>query len=198
MARRRGSKVLAYVELSEALKYGFQATESILTQYGGILGQTRYVSAAGVFFGANAPKPARATKEIASGQISSWCTSKPAGVKALKADNWSVRPSKNARGVKLGGKTRTVYASMPGGYKYAYNLVSDMVAEATGELGLVLATGAEQDLVWGSTPKPPVAAKQTGDGRRSTFCDPSESAITAASTKGWAVSSFNPTDTSGA
>jgi hypothetical protein len=198
MARRRGSRVLAYVELSEALKYGFQATESILTQHGGILGQTRFVSAPGVFWGANSPKPSRATKEFATGQISSWCTSKPSGVKALKQDNWSVRGPKNGRGVKLGGKTRTVYATMPGGYKYAYNLVSDMVAEGTGELGLVLATGAEKDLVWGSTPKPPVAAKQTADGRRSTFCDPSESAVTAASTKGWAVGSFNGQDTSGA
>lgn len=198
MARRRGNRVLAHVQIAEGVRYGFQATESILNQYGKLLGQVRWTTATGVFWGANSPKPSRASKELANGQVSSWCSSSKSIQDGLRKDGWTIRGSRSTRGIKLGGKTRTVYATMPGGYKYAYNVAREMFAEATGELGLKAATGAESDLIWGSTPKPPVAYKQTADGRKSTFCDPSDASITAAVQKGWAVTSFNPNDTSGA
>ncbi len=198
MARRRGNRILVYTELAGGLKYGFQTQESIHNAYKAILGQTTYEGAAGVFFGANSPKPGRASKEFASGRVSSFCSSKTATRNSLRADGWTISRGGSNRGVKLAGKTRTVYVDMPGGYKYAWNLTRAEVAEATGELGVKLATGNENDLIWGSTPKPPRAQKQTAAGSVSTFSDPSEAAGVAAAEAGWTVGSFDPKDSSGA
>lgn len=198
MGRRRGNRILVYVDLNAALKYGFLTQESVHNSYGKALGQTKYVSATGVFWGANSPKPARASKEFASGTTSSFCSGKSAIRTALRADGWTISASKVTRGIKQAGKTRTVYVPMPGGYKYAWNLTSAEVAEATAELGVTLATGSETDLVFGSTPKPPRAYKRTAAGQVSTFSDPDAAKQTAAIEKGWSVGSFNALDTSGA
>ena len=198
MARRRGNRLLVYVDMDNGLKYGFQTQQSIHLAYKEILGQTTYGGAQGVFFGANSPKPRRASKEFATGRVSSFCSSKAATVGGLRADGWQLSGEKRNRGVKLSGKTRTVFIDMPGGYKYAWNLTRAEVSEATSELGVKLATGSENDLIWGSTPKPPRAQKQTAEGSVSTFSDPSEAAGIAAAEAGWTVGSFNPNDTSGA
>ena len=198
MARRRGNRILVYVGISPGMLYGFQTQESIHNSYKDILKQVRWESRAGVFWGANSPKPYRASKEFATGRVSSFCSDGTANLKALRDDGWTVTRSRQSRGVKLAGKTRTVYVDMPGGYKYAWNLTRAEVAEATGQLGVKLADGTENDLIWGSTPKPPRAQKQTAEGSVSTFSDPSEAASTAAAEAGWTVGSFNPNDTSGA
>ena len=198
MARRRGNRILVYVGIEPNLLYGFQTQESIHNTYKEALGQVAWSSRAGVFWGANSPKPYRASKEVAGGRVSSFCTEERARFKALRDDNWTISRRRRQRGVKLAGKTRTVYVDMPGGYKYAWNLTRAEVAEATSELGVKLANGSETDLIWGSSPKPPRARKLTAAGSVSTFSDPDEAAQTAAETAGWSVGSFDPIDTSGA
>ncbi len=186
MARRRGEQVEVYVTIG-SLKYGFKTTKSVHNSYKSELGQTTYNGSAGVFFGANSPKPPRATKEFASGTIGSYCSTDK--ISSLKSNGWTVSRKARIRGVKTAGKTRTVYVDMPGGWKYAWNITASE-ADLASELGFVLATGADAtDLIWGvNYPKPPRASKTDENGTTSTFIKPQNSAIEAAIGKGWSVS----------
>lgn len=185
MPRRRGNKVPAYVTFS-GLKYGFQINKAFHDQYKGVLGQTTFSGADGVFFGANSPKPNRATLEISGGsKVSSFCSSNK--IDALQKANWIVTASGSSiRGVKTSGPTRSVYVDMPGGYKYAWNLTAAEVDNAA-VLGIELATGSTENLVWGSTPKPPRASKRVGSSTVSTFIKPQGSVIDAAVAAGWSI-----------
>ncbi len=167
MARRRGEQVEVYVTIG-SLKYGFKTTKSVHNSYKSELGQTTYNGSAGVFFGANSPKPPRATKEFASGTIGSYCSTDK--ISSLKSNGWTVSRKARIRGVKTAGKTRTVYVDMPGGWKYAWNITASE-ADLASELGFVLATGADaSDLIWGvNYPKPPRASKTDESGTTSTF-----------------------------
>ncbi len=175
MARRRGEQVEVYVTIG-SLKYGFKTTKSVHNSYKSELGQTTYAGSAGVFFGANSPKPPRATKEFASGTIGSYCSTDK--ISSLKSNGWTVSRKARIRGVKTAGKTRTVYVDMPGGWKYAWNITASE-ADLASELGFVLATGADAtDLIWGvNYPKPPRASKTDENGTTSTFMKPQNSAI---------------------
>ncbi|MGL5872843.1 MAG: hypothetical protein ACRC2R_10830 [Xenococcaceae cyanobacterium] len=189
MARRRGERIQVYVEMPGGLKYGFQGQEYIYNTYGKILGQTAYQGAQGVFFGANSPKPYRATKDDGAGtNVSSFCSS---GVlKELRAAGWKVGRKSTRRGIRTSGKTKTVVVDMPGGYKYAWNITSAEYAEATGILGAEVPGAADiEKMVWGSTPKPPRASKVTEAGSTSTFMAPKQSVADAAAAAGWTVGS---------
>lgn len=186
MARRRGEQTEVYVIFGN-LKYGFKTTKDIHETYKGELGQTTYAGAAGVVFGANSPKPPRATKEFAAGNISSFCSSDK--IPALKKSNWTVTRKGSIRGVKTAGKTRTVYHEMPGGWKYAWSLTAAEV-DLAGTLGFTVATGADAtDLVWGvNYPKPPRATKRENGSSVSTFIAPKQSVIGKAIEAGFSVS----------
>ncbi len=185
MPRRRGNKIPVYVTFS-GLKYGFQINKAFHEQYKGVLGQTAFAGAEGVFFGANSPKPNRATLEIEGGsKVSSFCSS--AKINDLQKANWIVTSSgSGARGVKTSGPTRTVYVDMPGAYKYAWNLTAAEVDNAA-ILGIEQASGSTDNMVWGSTPKPPRASKRVGGSTVSTFIKPQQSVIEAAVGAGWSV-----------
>ncbi len=189
MARRRGELTDVYVTIG-SLKYGFKTTKSVHNSYKGELGQTTYNNAAGVFFGANSPKPPRASKEFASGSISSYCSTDK--ISSLRQSGWTVTRRARIRGVKTAGKTRTVYVPMPGGWNYAWNITA-AEADLAAELGFTLATGADAgDLIWGvNNPKPPRASKKTGDGTVSTFIQPKQSVIEAAIGKGYSITSVD-------
>jgi hypothetical protein len=186
MARRRGERTPVMVLLG-TLKYGFQTQKSITTSYGSELGHVAYSpdTGVGIFFGANSPKPPRATKQFDTGAISSFCSTQQIGT--LRTGGWTVSSNSSRRGIRSAGKTKSVFVDMPGGYRYAWN-ISSAEADLASELGFELATGGMSDLVWGSTPKPPRASKVGTDGRISTFCKPQASAIDAAIAKGWTVS----------
>lgn len=188
MARRRGNRVKVHVKISGGREYGFQTQENIHNQYKSNLGQTLFVNASGVFFGANAPKPPRAVYDgNSSGTISSFCSTDK--VKELKKTaGWTVQESGTIRGVITSGKTRTVFVEMPGGWKYAWNITAAEV-DLAGELGFQVATGADApNLVWGvQDPKPPRASRKTADGNVSTFIKPQNSVMQAAAEKGWTV-----------
>jgi hypothetical protein len=187
MARRRGETSKVYVTILGGLKYGFRTNKAFHLQHGAILGQDTYVDAAGVFFGANSPKPAKATLETSSGIIGSFCST--AKIDDLKAANWTVTRRNRIRGVKTSGKTRTVYVDMPGGYKYAWNITAAEV-DLAADLGFVAATGADaSNLIWGvNYPKPPRASKKENGSNVSTFCKPQKSVMDAATTAGYSIS----------
>ena len=193
MARRRGSQVEVYVTLGAAygnLKYGFRTTQTVHNSYKGELGQTTYAGAVGVVFGANSPKPARATKEFASGNISSFCSSDK--IDDLKANNWVVNNKGTIRGIKTGGKTRTVFLPMPGNWNYAWNITA-AEADLAGVLGFQQATASDANsLVWGvNDPKPPRATKRENGSSTSSFIQPKQSIIDAAINAGYSISGIN-------
>lgn len=189
MARRRGEQVEVYVTIG-SLKYGFKTTKNIHDSYKAELGQTTYAGAAGVFFGANAPKPPRATKEFKAGSISSFCSTDK--ISSLKKSEWTVSRKARIRGVKTAGKTRTVYVPMPGGWKYAWNITA-AEADLAADLGFTLATGSDaSELIWGvNYPKPPRATKRSAAGSTSTFIQPKQSIMDAAINKQYSVSSVD-------
>lgn len=193
MVRRRGENIEVYVPFSQQnLKYGFRTNKTLNAAYGGQLGQIIFAGEPGVFFGANSPKPNKATKEFeGSGTISSFCADSK--INALQQALWKIRPGlSTVRGLKLSGKTRTVYVPMPGNYKYAWNITASEV-DLGGILGFSQATqGDVAELVWGSYPKPPVARKINQQGRStSTFIQPKLSIISAAAAQGWSVDNVN-------
>lgn len=132
MARRRGDTVEVYVVTTNNLKYGFRTNKEIHNSYKSELGQTTYAGAAGVVFGANAPKPARASKEFAAGLVSSYCSNDK--ISALRKADWNISTKATIRGIRLSGKTRTVYIEMPDGWNYAWNITA-AEAELGEELG---------------------------------------------------------------
>lgn len=186
MARRRGKQVEVYVNLGN-LKYGFKTTKDVHETYKSELGQTAYSGATGVVFGANSPKPARATKEFASGSISSYCSTTK--IDNLKNNDWVVTSKGSIRGIKTSGKTRTVYLEMPGGWLYAWNITA-AEADLAQQLGFKLAGGADAgNLVWGvNSPKPPRASKRENGSSTSTFIKPQQSVIDAAVGAGYSIS----------
>ncbi|ACC80346.1 hypothetical protein [Nostoc punctiforme] len=189
MVRRRGNKVQAYVIFKGSLKYGFQINEGFHETYKSELGQTTFAGAVGVFFGCNSPKPNRASKLIATGNISSFCSS--ASEKNLQKAGWTITSKgSNIRGIKTAGLTRTVYVPMPGGYNYAWNITAAEISHAE-ELGILEAAGDTANLIWGSTPKPPRASKKDASGTVSTFIQPKQSIITGAVEKGWSIRGIN-------
>lgn len=186
MPRRRGEKTEVYVDFS-GLKYGFQTHKSFHEQYKSELGQTAFKGAVGVFFGCNSPKPNRATKELENGsKASSFCSTDK--IDSLRQAEWVITASgSNIRGIKTSGATRSVYVPMPGKYNYAWNLTASET-EHMGILGIQQASGTTENLVWGSTPKPPRASKRTGGSTVSTFIQPRQAIIEAAISAGWSVS----------
>jgi hypothetical protein len=191
MVRRRGELISAYVKITEAIKYGFKTTKSVHNTHKTILGQTTYANAAGVFFGANAPKPSRASKLLASGTVSSFCSTDK--IADLKEALWTITKKGSIRGIKSAGLTRTVYVDMPGGWKYAWNITAAEATSLQEKLQFTQATAADGgSLIWGvNYPKPPRASKVTEAGVQSSFIKPQASVIEAAIADGYSVSGID-------
>lgn len=130
----------------------------------------------GLVIGANAPKPPRASRERPTGVESSFVDSTV--ISAARAAGWKIRSGK----IRLGSssiKSKTVYVS-DGTVKYAWNMpltTYNRVGAVRADLGIIDATPADDDLVFGASyPKMPrVATKEFGTGGVdiiSTFCDP--------------------------
>lgn len=188
--RRRGSRIAVHVKITGNRKYGYLTQETIYNKHKDALGITKFAGASGVFFGANAPKPPRATFDFATGAESTFCSEDKTA--ELRKTGWTITRPGSIRGVKTAGKTRTVYVEMPGGWLYAWNITASE-ADLADELGFVLATGADaSNLVWGvGNPKPPRASRRDNSGTVSTFIKPQQSVIDAAVGAGWTVSSVD-------
>jgi hypothetical protein len=150
---------------------------------GGVLGIKDALPEPGVFYGANSPKPPRATLRTATATQSSFYD--VAKADTLAKAGWLLTRAGKTRGIKTAGKMVTVAVDTPRGYLYAWNITvgdKDMAIE----LGAEVPSNANL-LVWGSFPKPPRASKIVGSGRASTFCPPSPTAIENAVTEGYTV-----------
>jgi hypothetical protein len=184
MPRARGARTPVYVTIG-AMKYGFQASANS-NAHRAALGQIVYTNQAGVFFGANSPKPNRATKEFATGSVGSFCD--PSKEAELRTADWIITKSSRRRGIRSSGKTRTVFVGMPGGYNHAWNIPSEEM-DLADELKFAQATASTPNLVWGvNRPKPPKASIRVGGSTRSTFIEPKKSTMDAAVAAGFSVS----------
>lgn len=181
------------------IKYGYKCRLQRDTAYT-TLGITRIdpttVNATvvqGLVFGANAPKPARASKLFDTnppGYESTFCSD--AQIATAKADGWKIKPRTPSRSPSSSPRSKTVYVTI-NGIKYAWQFTK-LLASIEGqvnltELGVQDATATDKDLVFGcSFPKPPRIGKlvtdpdDSAEDRFTTFYDPSRSPSAA---NGW-------------
>lgn len=138
---------------------------------------------AGLFIGANYPKPARATKRINNEIYSTFCSADK--VAALTRDNWRVVSPILTPPRKDAADTRALVQGLwvkVRGIKYGWNspdiTVEKITAAEYTKIGVSLAVEAdEKEMIYGSSfPRPPRAKKSVTDGGNtnvhSSFYDP--------------------------
>lgn len=173
---RYGTRTEVYVTpfAGSAIKYGFltNVKESSQTALGHIkINRTQLP--VGLVFGANAPKPGRASKLTATGSESSFYDITKADT--LRVDNWRLSFPTIRRG-KAGRRSTCVYVTL-GSINYAWmmnNETKNSIGKDLAALGIKLGKADDRDLVWGARfPKPPKGFKTGADNRTiSTFIDP--------------------------
>lgn len=151
--------------------YGFAT--NVDAADGAVLGHVEKDAITGpVVWRANMPKPARASKQKATGVSSSFVSWD--AISAARAAGWRVGKAKLRTGSES-TLTKTVYVTVEG-IKYAWRM-PNTTATNLGDiaaLGIKVATPADRDLVFGaSLPKPPRAKKVVSGSVVSTFYDPS-------------------------
>lgn len=186
MTRARGTRTNVFVTIG-SMKYGFAASANT-NSHRVALGHTTFTGQAGVFFGANSPKPNRASKEISGYTVSSYCD--PSMEDDLRTADWVITRFSRRRGMRTAGRTRTVFVPMPGGYNYVWNLTSAEMTHAA-ILGFAQASASTTNMVWGSSPKPPRAYKKTAGSTTSTFIKPTQATLDAAVAAGWTITSID-------
>ena len=159
------------------IKYGFMTNVDAGTRTA--LGHTAVTGAypAGLVIGANAPKPARASKQSATGTESSFISA--TSITTARAAGWRVRPGKLRIG-SSGLKSKTVYVTVDGNkiaWKMPTRLYTRLGADDRTALGILDASSNDLDLVFGvSYPTIPRVGKTEfgtdGTDTLTTFCDP--------------------------
>lgn len=179
MTNKYDDRELVYVTpyTGAVIKYGFATNMKEAGQND--LGQVTVDFTAlptGLVFGANAPKPGRASRLIATtgNQSSYYDISKR---NTLKADGWRVSSPTIRRGSAT-ARAIACYVTIDG-IKYAWMMPKETATKIGdadfGALGIELADGSEKDLVWGaSSPKPQRVSAVKTDAVISTFADPSK------------------------
>ncbi|WNZ24847.1 hypothetical protein HJG54_19670 [Leptolyngbya sp. NK1-12] len=159
------------------IKYGFLTNVS--TAVGTACGHTAVDRAnppVGLVFGANAPKPGRASKRRADGIDSTFYDISK--VSTLRSGGYSLTAPTIRRG-RATVASKAVYVDL-NGVKYAWRMplvTYNKIADDRAVLGIEDADQNDRDLVWGARfPKPPKAAKTIITGSSvdviSTFVDP--------------------------
>ena len=140
----------------------------------------------GLVFGANSPKPARATRKRAAGTTSSFIDWN--SVAAARQSGWSVGKGSLRRGGQT-PKTRVVAVTFQG-ITYAWNMPLDTYnnigAGDRQTLGIRDTQTGDTDLGFGAdSPKPPKAIFDAGENSYSTYYDPTNGSLP----EGWAGAS---------
>lgn len=140
----------------------------------------------GLVFGANSPKPARASRKRATGTTSSFIDWN--AITAARQAGWSTGKASIRRGGTT-AKTRVVAVTFRG-ITYAWNMPNDTFANiGAGDLqtlGVRVTDANDTDLVFGvDSPKPPKAVFDAGENVYSTFYDPTNGTLP----EGWASAS---------
>lgn len=159
------------------IKYGFLT--NVAAAVGTSCGHTAVPAdpPVGLCFGANQPKPGKASKRRVNGTDSTFYDHSRYG--ALRTDGWSLTLPRRRRGSN-GANSRSVYVTIQG-VKYAWKMpihTYTSVGAARGDLGIQDATENDTDLVWGaSSPKPDKVSRVVVGADNvdviSTFVDPS-------------------------
>lgn len=143
-----------------AIKYGFLT--NVATAVGTACGHTAVNRASlptGLVFGANAPKPGRASKRRADGIDSTFYDI--GSVSTLRTAGYALTSPTIRRG-RPSVATKAVYVDLEG-VKYAWRMpltTYNKIGADKSVLGIEDATQNDRDLVWGARyPKPPRAAK---------------------------------------
>lgn len=184
MARNLRSRRLVTVTVSAqlpSLRYGFRSglRDSERSRFG----QTPVDNpdnVTGLVVGANAPKPARAAKKIATGWEGSYCSHSV--IAALKTAGYKITSGKPTRKPRAANQTsRVVYVTV-NGIKYAWYSPSSTVAANISTVGIRDASPSDNDLIFGAEfPKPPRYKIIVGDDSFSSFIDPSNADQAASS-----------------
>jgi hypothetical protein len=179
MARNTNASIPVTVTINgyTGLRYGFlsRIREALMDN----LGQTKIYSTisdmTGIVFGANSPKPPRASKLFATGYESSFCSSDK--IASLKADGWQIKRAKKARMPITTDRSKAYYVTI-NGIKRAWNSANSatMPTSLITATGIKEATKTETGLIWGASfPFPSKARTVLADGSTySTFVDPSK------------------------
>lgn len=189
MTRARGRRTEVFVTLG-AIRYGFLAS-SRSTPYRTALGHTVVTDSnrSTVIFGANSPKPNRATREVTGETISSFCDpSQEATLAGSGAGGgWTIIRFSRRRGITSTPKVQTVCVDMPGGWRYAWNITREELTLAP-DLGFSVPTSTDNLVFGAQRPKPPRASRRENGQTTSTFIEPSQTIIDAVLADGWSVS----------
>lgn len=175
MGNPYGTRDLVAVQALPAVtwKYGFftNANEADKSALGHVAGLVNGEYLAGLVLGANAPRPAKATKKRATGSQSSYCDIDK--INDAKAAGWKItsRPK-----IRFAGKYKLVKAyyvtiaptdsqgqASGATIKYAFlernSTLENVSPSDRTALGWVEATTGDKDLVWGArNPKPPLVS----------------------------------------
>lgn len=140
----------------------------------------------GLVFGANSPKPARASRKRATGTTSSFIDWN--SVAAARTAGWSIGKASIRRGGTT-AKSRVVAVTFQG-ITYAWNMPLDTYnnigAGDRQTLGLRDTDTNDTDLVFGAdSPKPPKAIFDAGENSYSTYYDPTNGSLP----EGWSSAS---------
>lgn len=181
MPRNYRSRETCYVPIkmgNTTISYGFPSglLQSLRDDFGQTVLGTNLPT--GFVFGANSPKPRRASKRLAAGYVSSYCSDAKAS--ELKKKGYKLT-AKKVRSAINTGISKTVYVTI-GGIKYAWNQPSFVGSppDSYNQLGVKDASNSDVDLVFGATfPKPPRFAfeqviSETETNVISTFIDPTK------------------------
>lgn len=178
---RYDNRILVHVKpiATGTIRYGFQTSieDRYRTELGHVLIREGDAYPQGLVIGANAPKPPRASKKVASGTKSSYCSFDR--IRAARAAGWQIGRTRS-RTARRTARSAVYYLTVRG-VKYAWNLptsTATRMSNALSQLGIRQATANDVDLVYGSSfPKPPRVSVEVGSGDSiniySTFCDPS-------------------------
>lgn len=172
------------------VKYGFLT--NVLASVGTDCGHTAVGATppVGLVYGANSPKPGRAVKKGLTGTAGSFYSI--AQRATLKTAGYTTSRPTIRRG-SVSASSTAVYVTL-GTIKYAWRMPTRLFTLITADasaLGINLATAADRDLVWGSTPRPPKAFKTTATGILSTFVDPT---VIDTLPTGWSTSATEEVD----
>ncbi len=143
------------------IHYGFQT--SALDSDGSELGHVPYTGNESfiVWFGANAPKPPRYSKQKATGVVNYFCGID--SIAAAVAAGWSEAEAGYAAAPGTTTKSTLVGVDMGNGEYYAWNMNTADFGDRGAPLGIEVITGTNEIIMGARSPKPVRVQRTVGD-----------------------------------
>ncbi len=177
------SSASPYANIHYAFKTTIKESESTALGHTALIGSSPI---AGIILRANAPKPPRATKRLASGATSTSYIDDGAYLTAAAA-GWNILSSRISGGRRRKTRRTTVVYVTLNGVKYGWNIRDTLLAKLKSSLealGVKTALPSDAIVFGASFPKPPTVTVFTEVGGETvsttTFYDPSNEATLSA------------------